>query len=59
MDYSVKDVVLKSLVGVLKPVKKIEKMEPIDSKLNKFILKFFFNFYKCIFKTKILMKIKM
>lgn len=32
MDYSVKDVILKSLVTVLKPAKKIEKIEPIESK---------------------------
>lgn len=31
MDYNIRDVILKNLVTVLKPIKKIEKMEPINN----------------------------
>jgi hypothetical protein len=34
MDYNIRDVILKNLVTVLKPIKKIEKMEPINSEIT-------------------------
>jgi hypothetical protein len=36
MDYSVRDVLLKSLVNVLKPAKRMEKIEPIECNYYEF-----------------------